>query len=73
MATAPRAVSAFRLMHTTQVFLIAMMLILRLDRHIISTETFTALLLMSLASTMLTVPVAAPLLRRMSALLGRAA
>ncbi|MFT3760273.1 cation:proton antiporter [Thauera sp.] len=34
-----------------------------LDRHIISSETFTALLLMAVASTMLTVPKVAPRLR----------
>jgi Kef-type K+ transport system membrane component KefB len=31
-----------------------------LDRHLISSETFTALLLMAVASTMLTVPMVAP-------------
>lgn len=36
-----------------------------LDKHIITSETFTALLLMAVASTMLTVPVTAPLLARM--------
>jgi len=35
-----------------------------LDRGFVSSETFTALLLMALASTMLTVPRVAPLLRR---------
>jgi Kef-type K+ transport system membrane component KefB len=39
-----------------------------LDKQIISTETFTALLLMAVASTMLTVPVVHPKLRRMNAL-----
>ena len=34
-----------------------------LDRHIITNETFTALLLMAVASTMLTVPMVAPRLR----------
>lgn len=37
-----------------------------LDKHIISSETFTALLLMAVASTMLTVPVVAPRLRRLA-------
>ncbi|WP_228244311.1 cation:proton antiporter [Porphyrobacter sp. GA68] len=37
-----------------------------LDRGIISNETFTALLLMAIASTMLTVPVVTPLLRRLT-------
>jgi len=36
-----------------------------LDKSIISQQTFTALLLMAVASTMLTVPVVTPLLRRM--------
>jgi len=34
-----------------------------LDKQLISSETFTALLLMAVASTMLTVPQVAPLLR----------
>lgn len=36
-----------------------------LDKHIISSTTFTALLLMAVASTMLTVPMVAPLLRKL--------
>jgi len=35
-----------------------------LDKAIITNETFTALLLMAVASTMLTVPVVAPKLKR---------
>jgi Kef-type K+ transport system membrane component KefB len=42
-----------------------------LDKQIITSETFTALLLMAVASTMLTVPVVAPRLRRMGALIRR--
>jgi Kef-type K+ transport system membrane component KefB len=42
-----------------------------LDKQIITSETFTALLLMAVASTMLTVPVVAPRLARMKALLSR--
>jgi len=42
-----------------------------LDRHIISSEMFTALLLMAAGSTMLTVPVVAPMLRRLQTLIGR--
>lgn len=38
-----------------------------LDRQIISPETFTALLLMAIASTMLTIPLAAPKLRQLIA------
>lgn len=37
-----------------------------LDRHIITSETFTALLLMAVASTMLTTPVVAPRLKRLA-------
>jgi Kef-type K+ transport system membrane component KefB len=37
-----------------------------LDKHIISTSAFTALLLMALASTMLTVPMVAPRLARLN-------
>jgi Kef-type K+ transport system membrane component KefB len=42
-----------------------------LDKQIISSETFTALLLMAVASTMLTVPVVSPKLQRMRGLIGR--
>ena len=43
-----------------------------LDKQIITSETFTALLLMAVASTMLTVPVVAPRLARMTELVMRA-
>ncbi len=42
-----------------------------LDKQIITSETFTALLLMAVASTMLTVPIVAPMLARMKAVVGR--
>ncbi len=42
-----------------------------LDKDIITSATFTALLLMAIASTMLTVPAVAPKLKRMQALLSR--
>ncbi len=42
-----------------------------LDKQIITSETFTALLLMAVASTMLTVPVVAPKLARMKELVAR--
>ena len=42
-----------------------------LDKQIITSETFTALLLMAVASTMLTVPVVAPKLARMNQLVLR--
>ena len=44
-----------------------------LDKGIITSETFTALLLMAVASTMLTVPVVAPKLLRMREVISRAA
>jgi Kef-type K+ transport system membrane component KefB len=40
-----------------------------LDKHVITPETFTALLLMAVASTMLTVPMVAPRLRRLQSLI----
>lgn len=43
-----------------------------LDKKIITSETFTALLLMAIASTMLTVPVVYPKLRRVAALVFKA-
>ncbi|MBY0285350.1 MAG: cation:proton antiporter [Sphingomonas sp.] len=43
-----------------------------LDRGIITNATFTALLLMAVASTMLTVPMVAPRLKRMAGLVERA-
>ncbi|WP_112383398.1 cation:proton antiporter [Sphingomonas carotinifaciens] len=42
-----------------------------LDKHIITNETFTALLLMAVASTMLTIPKVAPMLKRDPALVKR--
>ncbi|MEY4193939.1 MAG: hypothetical protein RLZZ226_307 [Pseudomonadota bacterium] len=40
-----------------------------LDKGIITSETFTALLLMAVGSTMLTIPVVTPMLRKMSTIL----
>jgi Kef-type K+ transport system membrane component KefB len=42
-----------------------------LDKALISRETFTALLLMAVGSTMLTVPVVAPKLQRMKSIVFR--
>jgi Kef-type K+ transport system membrane component KefB len=44
-----------------------------LDKNIVTSETFTALLLMAVASTMLTVPVVTPMLARLRDVLGRGA
>jgi Kef-type K+ transport system membrane component KefB len=43
-----------------------------LDKQLITSETFTALLLMAVASTMLTIPIVAPKLRRMKHLILKA-
>jgi Kef-type K+ transport system membrane component KefB len=42
-----------------------------LDKHIISNTAFTALLLMAVGSTMLTIPVVAPKLRKLAGLIDR--
>ena len=42
-----------------------------LDKHIVTSETFTATLLMAIGSTMLSVPVVSPKLQRLSALIFR--
>jgi hypothetical protein len=44
-----------------------------LDKQIITSETFTALLLMAVASTMLTVPMVAPKLARLQSMIQRSA
>ena len=44
-----------------------------LDKEIITSETFTALLLMAVASTMLTIPVVAPMLKRMKSIIFKVA
>jgi Kef-type K+ transport system membrane component KefB len=44
-----------------------------LDKQIISSETFTALLLMAVASTMLTVPMVTPMLSKLAGVVGRRA
>ncbi len=44
-----------------------------LDKNIITSETFTALLLMAVVSTMLTIPMVAPMLQRLRTLLARTA
>jgi Kef-type K+ transport system membrane component KefB len=44
-----------------------------LDKDLITSETFTALLLMAVVSTMLTIPVVSPMLKRSNAIVFRAA
>jgi len=43
-----------------------------LDKQIITADAFTALLLMAVASTMLTIPIVSPMLARLQALLQQA-
>jgi hypothetical protein len=43
-----------------------------LDKQLITSETFTALLLMAVGSTMLTIPVVSPMLLRMKEVIARA-
>ncbi|MEO6291971.1 MAG: cation:proton antiporter [Burkholderiaceae bacterium] len=56
------------LLQTTALIMIIFVNIL-LDKNIITSETFTALLLMAIASTMLTVPVVYPKLQRLKSLI----
>ena len=44
-----------------------------LDKGIITSESFTALLLMAIASTMLTIPVTAPRLKKFHSLISKRA
>jgi Kef-type K+ transport system membrane component KefB len=44
-----------------------------LDKQIITNETFTALLLMAVGSTMLTIPVVTPKLRQLKSVISRSA
>ncbi len=60
------------LLQTKALIMIIFVTIL-LDKGIITSETFTALLLMAVASTMLTVPVVAPKLQRMKSIVTQAA
>ncbi len=60
------------LLQTKALIMIIFVTIL-LDKEIITSETFTALLLMAVASTMLTVPVVAPKLQRLRSIVTQAA
>jgi Kef-type K+ transport system membrane component KefB len=57
----------------TKALIMIIFITILLDKRIITSETFTALLLMAVASTMLTVPVVAPKLQRMRSLVTQAA
>lgn len=57
----------------TKALIMIIFITILLDKNIITSETFTALLLMAVASTMLTVPVVAPKLQRMKSIVTQAA
>ena len=57
----------------TKALIMIIFITILLDKSIITSETFTALLLMAVASTMLTVPIVAPKLQRMKSLVTQAA
>jgi Kef-type K+ transport system membrane component KefB len=57
----------------TKALIMIIFITILLDKSIITSETFTALLLMAVASTMLTVPVVAPKLQRMKGLITQTA
>ena len=68
---APGAASIIGWLLQTKALIMIIFANILLDRQIISNETFTALLLMAVASTMLTVPNVAPKLKRMVGLARR--
>jgi hypothetical protein len=57
----------------TKALIMIIFITILLDKGLITSETFTALLLMAVASTMLTVPAVAPKLQRMKGLVTQAA
>ena len=57
----------------TKALIMIIFITILLDKAIITSETFTALLLMAVASTMLTVPVVAPKLQRLKSIVTQAA
>ncbi|MDA8129527.1 MAG: cation:proton antiporter [Betaproteobacteria bacterium] len=70
---APGEASVIGWLLQTKALIMIIFVNILLDKRIISSETFTALLLMAVASTMLTVPMVAPKLARLQALVRRAA
>ena len=57
----------------TKALIMIIFITILLDKGIITSETFTALLLMAVASTMLTVPVVSPKLQRLKSIVTQAA
>ena len=70
---APGEASVIGWLLQTKALIMIIFVNILLDKEIISSETFTALLLMAVASTMLTVPMVAPKLARLQELIRRAA
>ncbi|MBP2514740.1 cation:proton antiporter [Sphingomonas sp. PvP018] len=69
----PGEASAIGWLLQTKALIMIIFVNILLDKAIITNETFTALLLMALASTMLTVPMVAPKLKKLASLVGRSA
>jgi len=69
----PGEASAIGWLLQTKALIMIIFVNILLDKAIITNETFTALLLMALASTMLSVPMVAPKLKKLAALVGRSA
>jgi Kef-type K+ transport system membrane component KefB len=68
---APGEASIIAWLLQTKALIMIIFVNILLDKSIITSETFTALLLMAIASTMLTVPVVAPKLARMKEIVFR--
>jgi Kef-type K+ transport system membrane component KefB len=69
----PREASVIGWLLQTKALIMIVFVNVLLDKQLIASEMFTALLLMAVASTMLTVPIVAPLLRRSGELLEKTA
>ncbi|WP_380779098.1 cation:proton antiporter [Sphingomonas sp. R86520] len=69
----PGEASAIGWLLQTKALIMIIFVNILLDKKIITNETFTALLLMALASTMLTIPIVAPRLKKFPDLLKRSA
>jgi len=67
----PREASVVGWLLQTKALIMIVFVNVLLDKQLIASEMFTALLLMAVASTMLTVPMVAPLLRRSGELLAK--
>ena len=70
---APGEASVIGWLLQTKALIMIIFVNILLDKQVITNETFTALLLMAVVSTMLTVPMVAPMLRRLGRLVDKAA